>query len=133
MKTVFVDSSYYIAILNARDQYAASARTVAHEDLGQTVTTALVVTEVCNSLSEPRFRRQVCQLVKTLQTTVQTDLVFPDRSLWERSFDLYASRSDKFWSLTDCLSFIVMQDRGILEALTADRHFEQAGFRILLK
>ena len=30
-------------------------------------------------------------------------------------------------------TFIVMQDRGITDALTADHHFEQAGFRALLK
>lgn len=133
MKTVFVDASYYIAILNPRDQYAAAAKLVAHEYLERTVTTALIVTEVCNALSDPKYRRSVCKLVETLNSTVQTELVYPNRSLWQRSCDLYAARDDKSWSLTDCLSFIVMQDHGITEALTADRHFEQAGFTILLK
>jgi uncharacterized protein len=46
---------------------------------------------------------------------------------------MFAARSDKRWSLTDCISFVVMQERGLTEALTADRHFEQAGFSILLR
>jgi uncharacterized protein len=48
--------------------------------------------------------------------------------LFEEGFSLYSARSDKDWSLTDCISFVVMQRRNIREALTADRHFEQAGF-----
>ena len=132
MKTVFIDASYYIAVLNTRDQYAAMAAVVAHDYLQQTVTTALVVTEVCNALSDPRFRQRVCKLIAALDSTSQTDLVYPDESLWNRSIALYASRADKSWSLTDCMSFLVMQDRGLTEALTADRHFEQAGFTILL-
>jgi predicted nucleic acid-binding protein len=52
--------------------------------------------------------------------------------LVQRATHLYAQRQDKGWSVTDCLSFIVMQDFDISEALTADRHFEQAGFSALL-
>jgi hypothetical protein len=51
----------------------------------------------------------------------------------DRGLALYAARPDKEWSLTDCVSFLVMQDHGVTEALTADHHFEQAGFVALLK
>jgi hypothetical protein len=50
----------------------------------------------------------------------------------QRGLDLFAGRSDKNWSLTDCISFVVMQDEGLTEALTGDSHFEQAGFKALL-
>lgn len=53
--------------------------------------------------------------------------------LWRRGLGLYAARPDKAWSLTDCISFVVMTDRGLTEALTGDHHFEQAGFRALLR
>jgi len=56
-----------------------------------------------------------------------------DPHLYQRGINLYAQRPDKEWSLTDCISFVVMSDRGITEALTGDHHFEQAGFRALLK
>lgn len=56
----------------------------------------------------------------------------PSRSLFDRGIELYNARDDKDWSLTDCISFVVMEEHGIKEALTGDRHFEQAGFRALL-
>ena len=46
---------------------------------------------------------------------------------------MHKERSDKSWSLTDCISFVVMGEHGITDALTGDRHFEQAGFRALLR
>ncbi len=52
---------------------------------------------------------------------------------FERGLELYERRPDKEWSVTDCISFAVMTERGVSEALTNDRHFEQAGFQILLK
>lgn len=45
---------------------------------------------------------------------------------------LYQSRLDKTWDLTDCISFIVMQDQGLIDAVTVDKHFVQVGFRALL-
>jgi len=54
------------------------------------------------------------------------------KSQLERAQGLFCSRADKSWSLTDCTSFVIMEDRGIRDALTGDRHFEQAGFRALL-
>ena len=56
----------------------------------------------------------------------------PTLELLEQGMDLYARRPDKEWSLTDCISFVVMSQNGLEEALTGDHHFEQAGFRILL-
>ena len=56
----------------------------------------------------------------------------PTAELFDEGFDLYCRRPDKDWSLTDCVSFVVMQQRGLREAFTADRHFEQAGFVALL-
>lgn len=59
-------------------------------------------------------------------------IVAASPELMHRGIELYEARSDKDWSLTDCTSFIVMQDRGLTDALTGDHHFEQAGFRPLL-
>lgn len=59
-------------------------------------------------------------------------VVFITAALLRRSLELYLARGDKHWGLVDCASFIVMIDEGITEALTNDRHFEQAGFRPLL-
>jgi predicted nucleic acid-binding protein len=56
-----------------------------------------------------------------------------DDDLYEAGIELYRARADKDWSLTDCISFVVMEERGIADALTGDRHFEQAGFQAMLK
>jgi predicted nucleic acid-binding protein len=53
--------------------------------------------------------------------------------LFDRAFTFYQSCQDKEWGITDCISFVVMQDRGLTDALTADDHFQQAGYRVLLK
>lgn len=53
--------------------------------------------------------------------------------LFDEALTLYAGRLDKGWSLTDCASMAIMTRRGITEALTSDHHFEQAGFKVLLK
>lgn len=56
-----------------------------------------------------------------------------DRDLDSRAWDLLKERQDKEWSLVDCASFVLMNDRGVTDALSSDHHFEQAGFRVLLK
>jgi predicted nucleic acid-binding protein len=60
-------------------------------------------------------------------------IVPPEPELFERAIEFYGRRADKAWSLTDCVSFVVMADLGITDALTGDHHFEQASFRALLK
>jgi len=72
-------------------------------------------------------------LLELLQETTEVRIIPPSADLFERGVELYRQRSDKDWSLTDCISFVVMADEKITEALTGDRHFEQAGFYALLK
>jgi predicted nucleic acid-binding protein len=78
-------------------------------------------------------RGHAIAFVRGLLDDPQTTVVPAGRTLLERAFELYAERPDKDWSLTDCVSFVVMAERGITDALTADHHFEQAGFTALLK
>jgi hypothetical protein len=72
-------------------------------------------------------------LESRLRADPRVVVVPSSRDLFDRAMGLYRSRPDKDWSLTDCVSFVVMRERGITEALTGDHHFEQAGFRALLK
>lgn len=67
-----------------------------------------------------------------IESDANTDIVASSRDLWSRGVELNLQRADKEWSLNDCISFVIMQERGLGEALTADQHFEQAGFKRLM-
>jgi predicted nucleic acid-binding protein len=89
--------------------------------------------EIGNALSKQRYRAAAIQLLESLETDPSVEVVLLTDSLYRLAFNLFKQRGDKEWGLVDCISFIVMQDRGIIDALTADTHFQQAGFRALLK
>jgi predicted nucleic acid-binding protein len=97
------------------------------------VTTHAVLAEVGDSFSRPPYRVAATRLLRALQRD-STVLVLPiDSELFSRGYQLFVDRPDKSWGLTDCISFALMQERDIHDALSADQHFEQAGFRALLR
>ena len=133
MTPVFADSSYYIGLLVKSDQYHADiVESTAHLN-APIVTTAWVLTEVANALSAPQYRTAFLSLWEDLKVREAVTIVEPTEKLFCEGIELYRSRSDKTWSLTDCISFVVMDRHGMSDALTTDHHFEQAGFRALLK
>ena len=93
-------------------------------------TTTAVLLEVADAMAAPAMRVGCAAFLEELSgcTTVRS----LDEALLQRGLKLYGSRKDKAWSLTDCISFVVMGDEGLTDALTGDRHFEQAGFTALL-
>ena len=123
MIPLFADSWYYIALLLKSDQ--AHARVIAFtKGLDAKIfTTAWVLTEVANALSARRFRSEFLSLLDDLEANQNVVIVGPDPQIFRQGLELYRSRADKDWSLTDCISFVVMTDRGISEALTGDHHF----------
>jgi len=133
MKSAFADSYYFLSLLNPKDEWhKASLEFTTHLDRSF-LTTAWVMTELANSLSRGRNRQLFLDLFKELQNDQRVTILSPSTDQYHRGLDLYARRLDKDWSLTDCISFEVMKQNDLTEALTADHHFEQAGFTILLK
>jgi uncharacterized protein len=134
-KLVFLDTNGWFALLNASDALHGAADTV-WKRLGQegysVVVTDWVVAETGNGLARSPARSRFVDAVDALQRSSRTRLVFITPDLFQRALTLYASRADKMWGLVDCASFLVMQDEGIHQAFTTDRHFEQAGFQCLL-
>ena len=106
MSTVFADAFYFVARLNRRDQH--HERVVA-------------------------FSREHRDFILHLRQAAGCEVVPASREWQDRALDLYHQPADKQWTLTDCVSFVVMRERLISEALTQDHHFEQAGFITLLK
>lgn len=136
MRTVFVDTGYWVAILNPDDGLHQTAVSVtASLSSLQIVTSEMVFTEVLNSFSKQgAFLRQ--NAVTLIQQSIRKSNVevIPQTSyLFHEALSLCQQRPDQSWSHTDCASFLIMQQRNILEALTHDRHFEQAGFIALLR
>jgi predicted nucleic acid-binding protein len=129
----FADTFYFLALLNERD--AAHEQAVKQADrLGsRLVTTDWVLVEVADALAAPAERPAFLALWEQIRDHPAIEIVPAERSLLLLGLDLYTRRPDKSWSLTDCISFVVMAERGLTEALTGDHHFEQAGFRALLR
>jgi hypothetical protein len=71
-------------------------------------------------------------MIEHLVRRADVEVVALSQDLWQRAWDLYRNRPDKAWSLTDCISFLVMHDAGLSDALTPDEHFRQAGFRAVM-
>lgn len=133
MKPVFADTVYYLALVNPRDQHAPAATRFTAAFAGAFVTTAWVLTEVANALTHGVDRTLFNELYSELSNDRRVTIVPSAQDLFEQGIALFAKRPDKEWSLTDCISFIVMQEYGLTDALTADHHFAQAGFSVLLE
>lgn len=99
------------------------------------ITTNLVLVELLNASSakRPPERQAAVEVCKDFTEGNQHRVVMVGAELFSRSLSLYSARPDKHWSLTDCASFLVMERLGIQDALSYDLHFEQAGFRPLLR
>ena len=131
--TVFADTFALIAWLNPRDNAHAVVAAYLDGFTGRLVTTEWVLMELADALSAPEARATVVAFLQAVRADPLFDVVGYVPTVYQAGFDLFASRRDKGWSLTDCISFGVMAERGLSEALTADHHFEQAGFRAVFK
>ena len=132
MKAVFADTYYWLALINPRDHAHQEALTLSKSLSEPLVTSIWVLTEVADAMRDPANRPAFVKLMSDITGDPQTTLVPAEQKLFERGIALYATRLDKKWSLTDCISFVIMQDLGITDALTGDGDFVQAGFRKLM-
>jgi predicted nucleic acid-binding protein len=124
----FADTFYFVALLEERDQYHRRVREFAEDDIGGLVTTRWVLAEVANALANSSIRVPAARFLRDLEDDPSVRIVADTEELYHQGLDHYEGRPDKQWSLTDCISFIVMRREGLREALTGDRDFTQAGF-----
>lgn len=133
MNAVFADTGFYVAMLSKRDSLHDRVLEFLTTFEGQIVTTEFILIETANFNSRPADRKRFVSLIEQIRADEKTLLVPATSDLFEGGQTLFRNRLDKEWSLTDCISFVVMSDNELSDALTADNHFEQAGFRALLK
>jgi hypothetical protein len=133
MSEVFADTSFYIAFVNPRDGRHVAAMDFVQRFRGRSVTTEYVLVEVGNCLARSGDRSVFVDLMRDLRADRNTTILPANHALFEAGLAVYARRGDKAWSMTDCVSFVVMKQHRLTEGLTADHHFEQAGFKALLR
>jgi predicted nucleic acid-binding protein len=122
-----------VALVNEKDQNHSLALDLADRFTGQRlVTTDAILLEIGNALSR-NFKRESVEIIEEFLTSDDVQVIHLHPQLFRQAFDLYKSRSDKMWGLIDCVSFVTMRELGITDALSADKHFEQAGFNVLIK
>ena len=133
MNPVFTDTSYFVALLSQTDASHHMAVEWSEVLLGRKVVTEYVLVELGSALARGKDRHLYVPFVQHLLADPDTVFIPAASPLFRRGLALFNSRLDKSWSLVDCTSFVVMKQRRLTDALTTDHHFEQAGFKVLLK
>ncbi len=136
MIALFADTSYWMALVNPRDELHSKALSVSHEFASARVTTSeMVLTELLNGFSEggPWLRSGAARAVEALRGSQGVRIVPQTTEQFRSAVRFYEQCKDKSWSLTDCASFQIMKEHGLRAALTHDVHFVQAGFDALLR
>jgi len=132
MNRVFADTSFYVALTHAGDDLHAAAVAFAHTYRGEIVTTDYVLVELRHWFAHNGRRDQYAQVANTIRTDARTAIVPADGALLAEGANLCASHPDQNWTLTDCISFVIMKRYGIGHALTPSPSYHQAGFTALL-
>lgn len=136
MPEIFLDTSYVIALSSAKDHFHQKALEIAENVQAKKIkmiTTRAVMLEIGNALSGLSYRAAAVTLLNSLESDSNVGIVPLTESLFRQGFALFCERQDKSWGLVDCISFVVMKERKISEALTTDTHFQQAGYRAVLR
>lgn len=130
---IFIDTSYFVALTIQRDALHEIATAWSGYLSGPFITTEYVLVEYLNMLSMPSNRHKAHQLIAKIGNTPCIQVIPAGAELFGSGLNMHTKRVDKYWSLTDCISFVVMRNENLTNALTNDRHFEQAGFKALLR
>jgi hypothetical protein len=137
LKRVFVDTNYLLAVVSERDplhhRAMAASEEISSADRVEFVTTLYVLSEFLAHFSKDAYMRErAAQYVDRLRSSPDVTVLSPEEKLFDAAFDLYRHRSNKTYSLVDCMSMVICRRMKITEVLTGDRDFQQEGFAILL-
>ena len=128
---IFLDTSFVIALINERDQYHQQAEALSYKfENSALVTTSAVILEIGNALARD-FRTEAARVIKVLTGSTRIEVTEINAILLDKALAVYEKYADKKWGLVDCVSFVVMWEARLTEALTFDEDFAQAGFNVV--
>jgi len=133
---VFLDTAFVLALASPSDQYHEKAKELSRQIKKEGIallTTRAILIEIGDAMAGQRRRKAGTVMLESLENDDNLEIFPSNEELYSKAFDLFASRSDQEWGMTDCISFVVMRDEKITEALTTDSHFQQAGFVALMR
>jgi predicted nucleic acid-binding protein len=133
MAVLFADTFYFIALLDATDAGHPQAVGWSRQRGVSLLTTEYVLLELGDAFHTPGQREEFAVFQDAVRADAKFQVLPSSPQLFAAGLSLFRRRRDKSWQLTDCISFALMKERGVREALTGDQHFEQAGFAALLK
>ncbi len=136
MNKLFLDTSYAIALAPKKDVSHQQAKALAFNIKNSNIsvlTTQAIQLEIGNALAKLKYRPFAVSLLENFESDPNIEIVSITGILFEKAFELFRNRTDKEWGIVDCISFVTMREQEITDALTADEHFVQAGFRALLR
>ena len=130
---IFIDTLFVVAQINQRDQYHEKASELAEQYEGYPLlVTDAVLLEIGNALSR-NYKKEAVEVIENFLKSDEVKVIHLTPQLFDKAFEEYKKYDDKEWGVIDCISFVVMRQEGVSQALTFDHHFEQAGFQILMR
>lgn len=137
-KVVFADAAFWIARFSKRDSFHTKAKELSEDikkNKTQIITSEMVLSELLDGVAtkNPSMRTEIAEVIKHIPKDNTIEVIPMSHEQFVEALDLYHSREDKEWGVTDCSSICIMQTKEIKEVLTTDHHFEQAGYKILMK
>jgi predicted nucleic acid-binding protein len=133
MNSTFLDTSFLLALASESDELHHRALAWKERLRGPFLISDFIFLEVGDSFALPEDRSLALSMIDDLESSPQVEIVRANPAWFNRGLQLFRKRLDKAWALTDCISFEIMREFGLTDALTHDHHFEQAGFRALLR
>ena len=128
---IFLDTSFVIALINEKDQYHRQAEALSYKfEHSSLITTSAVILEIGNAL-EKDFRTEAAKAIKVLTGSSRIEVAEINTKLLDKGLAVYEKYADKSWGLVDCVSFVVIWESKLTEALTFDEDFAQAGFTLV--
>lgn len=132
MREIFIDTGFIIALESVTDQNHEKALQQWNEllkDLPSMVTTTYVIDEIVTFFNSRNRHAKAVEIGRRLMNSRSVQMIHVDKGLFDKSWQYFEQHADKTYSMTDCISFIVMKEQGIQSALSFDKHFTQAGFK----